>query len=39
MLHFHENCSSDPKIEHLFWDQNVLLIIILQLIDDIMIFQ
>ena len=27
------------KFEHFFWDQNVLLVIILQLYDDIMIFQ
>ena len=39
-LQFHENCSIDPKIwTPFFWDQNILLIIILQLYDDIMIFQ
>ena len=39
------SCSStktaqlNQKFEHLFWDRNVLLIIILQLYDDVMIFQ
>ena len=39
-LQFHENCSIDPKFwTPFFWDQSVLLVIILQLYDDIMIFQ
>ena len=39
------SCSSTKtaqltqNFEHLFWDQSVLLVIILQLYDDIMIFQ